>query len=137
MPLYSNEELLEQLRAIGWTDSDIARDYPDLLPYYFTGEPTTLYERLLSIGWSEERIREEYPEILPAEEGGILETIGDPVYTRGDRAGDPVDEFTQGGIIGGTTGPVIGDPNDPYKQEAPSIGSNQTADLGILALLFL
>jgi len=132
MALPTNEQLLEQLRAIGWTEADIARDYPDLLPFYFTSEATTLYERLLSIGWTEEAIREQHPEILPESEGGVLESVG----------GEPPEQYVFGGVV---TEPIARDDPSLYVDlgpgggpvPVPSIASNQTADLLSLAILFL
>jgi len=123
MELKTNEQLLADLRAIGWTDSDIAASYPDLLPYYLTGPPTTLFERLLSIGWTEEEIRAQHIDILPESEGGVLETVGEPVDKGIDEMiAGPSEDFPLGGL---------------RPQEVPSIGGNQTADLLTLALLFL
>ena len=148
MAIYTNEELLEQLRAIGWRDQDISNSYPELLPYYKTGEPSTLYERLLTIGWSEQRIREEHPEILPASEGGILEVVGDPVYTLGPQAGQPIerDPDPHGGFDPGS-GPVDTTPGgieimpvglpDEWDGTVPDVAEQQTADLMLLGLIFL
>lgn len=148
-------DLLDQLRAIGWTDDQIGAQYPDLLPAYYSEAPasppsSTLYERLLTIGWTEEKIRAEYPDILPESEGGIVETVGEPVYTLGDRAGEPKDPGLQHIAIGE---PYGGDPVDPLELifdprgvlqpglvsggDLPAVGGSQTQDLFTLALLFL
>lgn len=152
MALQTNDELLEQLRAIGWTDGNIAKYYPDLIPEYGVSPyatPSTLYERLLMIGWSEEKIREEHPEILPASEGGILETLGEPVYTLGERAGEPIDDPEPiprddlGAVNwdlepgGGVIIHPVGLPGEDYQAEVPSVASDQTTNLMVLGLIFL
>lgn len=150
MALQTNDELLEQLRAIGWPDMDISRYYPQLLPEYGTSPyeaPSTLYDRLLTVGWTEERIRDEHPEILPESEGGIMETIGEPVYTLGDRAGEPVEalEPLVDPDVGIPTEPVgggviihpVGLPGDWPDGEVPDAAADQTADLMVLGMIFL
>ena len=147
MPVVEPGGELEALRAIGWTDSDIANQYPHLLPYYFTGEPSTLYERLLTIGWTEERIRTEHPEILPASEGGVEEVVGTPTYTLGEQAGEPIvlDEPIQRdpqldldlGPGGGVIIHPVGLPDDWGDGGVPDVAADQTADLLLLGLIFL
>jgi len=137
MAVQTNEELLAQLRAIGWTDSQIARDYPDLLPYYGSAPPSTLWERLIMIGWTEEMIRAAHPEILPESEGGIVETVGEPVYTLGEQAGEPIKPTVGNGFDPGSGAAPYSDPFGYPTGEVPPIESNQTADLFALGLLFL
>ena len=139
MTLSTDAALLEQLRAIGWTDEQIQQSYPQLLPGYgeqYIPPASTLFERLITVGWTEERIREEHPEILPESEGGIMETIGEPIPQDSvpsqswretgtqpyDLIFDPQGNL-QPGLVSGVAPPVI--------------GGNQTADLFTLALLFL
>ncbi len=137
MPVYTNAQLLEQLRAIGWRDEDIASSYPDLLPDYSphpTPEPSTLYQRLLDIGWSEERIREEQPDILPESEGGVMESLPEPT-SRDEPRGDDVIPGPMGGRV------PEWDPDAPWNnppqdsQDAPPVDGDQTTDLAILTLI--
>lgn len=130
MSVYTNEELLEQLRAIGWTEEDISEHYPHLLPGYAPWSPpaTTLWERLISVGWTEEEIRSTYPDIVPESEGGILEVPGEPESTEGLPPPGTEEPPPANGELplgnGDITVPPVG-------------GDHQTADLFTLGLLFL